>query len=189
MRTVFEEMEEIDRSDDGRIRLIRIGPQSNKKIPDTSDVKAWRSLHGYIVKKERCGNCNFWDYDSWRRDTWCNLIAQDCGVERPYAHRDGWCKRWEPNCTIEQWKSKHHYDGYRIMVMAGMVNNHPRPTEEYNCSTCPASSYMNDLKYESLREFLNCAVAERDTGYRKFQTTAKHVCELHPDTEKMKGGE
>lgn len=180
---MLEDMEEIDRSDDGKTRLYRVGPRTNKEVPDTEKVKAWRKLYGYVVKGERCGNCNFWEHGSSGRNTWCNLIAKECNVEMPYVHRDGWCERWEENCSIEQWKSKNHYDGYRISyIMVSEANPYPGPTKEYNCTTCPAAT-------DAFSEYRYCAVAEKDTGYRSLLTSEKHVCELHPDTEKMKGGE
>jgi|GEM_PF-2959796 len=175
---MFEDMEEIDRSDDGKIRLYRVGPITNDEIPDTPDVKNWRALYSYCLKEERCGNCNFWEHDSWVRNTWCNLMAKECNADKPYAPRDGWCERWKKNCTIEQWKSKNHYDGWTIMYLGGRVNSHPRPTKQYNCTTCPAAT-------DAFSEYRYCAVAEKDTGYRSLLTSKKNVCELHPDTEKM----
>jgi hypothetical protein len=186
----MDDWEEIDSSDDGKIRLYRVGPQRNKDVPDPHTVKAWKSLHDFTVNEERCCNCNFWECDSWRRDTWCNIIAKECHVDKPYAPRDGWCGRWEKNCTTEDWKRRHHYNGWRIMYPSYRVNPYPRPTEEYNCTTCPAHYDEHDPdEYPSLAEFKRCRVAERETGYQRFTTTVKDVCELHPDTEKVKGGE
>ncbi|MDO8507077.1 MAG: hypothetical protein Q7S53_00730 [bacterium] len=185
----MDEMEEIDSSDDGRIRIFRVGRIGNDETPDTPEIIAWKRLYGYKVNDQCCGNCNFWETDHWN-DAWCNSIAKDCNVKRPYSPSTGWCEKWAPNCTTEQWKRKNHYNGYQISyVMVGEANPHPRPTEKYNCTTCPSHYDEHDPeKYPSLAEFKGCRVAEEDTA-RHFMTTAKDVCELHPDTEEMKGGE
>lgn len=189
---MFDEMEEIDRSDDGKIRLFGIGPPTNNETPDAPEVKVWRRLYGYFVKSERCCNCNYWEYgvDSCghTRNTWCNLIAKECNIEKPYAPRDGWCERWAKNCTAEDWKGKNNYDGHLTSyIMVAKVNPHPRPTEDYNCTTCPACEEKYDLvEYPSLAEmFKKCRVAEEDTA-REFLTSAEHVCELHPETARAK---